>query len=170
MKCHRCDKPATFHITEITGGVVELHFCEDCAKTYLGQGDDVGASLGGMLKQQLEMTGAAEELEKLDKRVCPVCGISFYEFRQQGRLGCPHDYVAFEKELEPLLLNIHGEVKHVGKKPRMGLTDSDFLTDVVRLRREMKKAVEDEDYEQASKLRDQIRAAETAATKKTGSA
>jgi protein-arginine kinase activator protein McsA len=35
-----------------------------------------------------------------------VCGVTFLEFRKQGRLGCPHDYVCFAEELEPLLLNI----------------------------------------------------------------
>ena len=41
----------------------------------------------------------AEQLQELDKRACPQCGITFYEFRNQGRLGCPHDYVHFRKEL-----------------------------------------------------------------------
>ena len=50
-------------------------------------------------------------------RACPVCGITFYEFRNQGRLGCPHDYVFFEKELDPLIMNIHGETTHTGKRP-----------------------------------------------------
>lgn len=170
MKCHKCDKPATFHITEITGGVVELHFCEDCAKEYLTQGEEGGTSLGSVLKQQLEVTGGAEELAKLDKRVCPMCGISFYEFRQHGRLGCPHDYVVFEKELDPLLQNIHGEVKHTGKRPKAGPVDTDSVAEVIGLRREMKKAVDEENYERASELRDQIRAKETMAGKPSSSA
>ena len=53
---------------------------------------------------------------KLDQRACPKCGITFYEFRNQGRLGCPHDYTCFAKELEPLLVNIHGEINHAGKR------------------------------------------------------
>ena len=36
MKCQQCDKPATFHITELTGGKPqELHLCEDHARQYL---------------------------------------------------------------------------------------------------------------------------------------
>ena len=33
MKCQQCEKPATFHITELTGGEPqELHLCEDHAR------------------------------------------------------------------------------------------------------------------------------------------
>ncbi len=99
----------------------------------------------------------------IDQKTCPMCGISFYEFRNHGRLGCPHDYVHFEHELEPLIANIHGDSEHKGKVPRHGATGTDEQTELIRLRREMKEAVEREDYEQASKLRDSIRRMEQAA-------
>ena len=110
-----------------------------------------------MLAQQLKLGQTAQELARLDQQACPVCGITFYEFRQQGRLGCPHDYVAFEKELEPLIANIHGQSRHTGKRPKRVAHSTDRRTDMIRLRREMKEAVEREDYEKASELRDQIR-------------
>ena len=123
MKCQKCNEPATFHITELTGGQPqELHLCEGCAKTYLttsdGDAPAVAPTLANVLAKQLKLGQAADELAKLDKRACPVCGITFFEFRNQGRLGCPHDYVCFEKELTPLIANIHGETKHAGKRPR----------------------------------------------------
>jgi len=131
MKCNKCAKQATFHITDLTGdGVLALHLCPDCAKQYL----------------------QTEEGEKTD-----ASAISFYEFRQGGRLGCPHDYVFFSDELEPLLQNVHGENKHVGKQPKRGFYDAESQTELIRLRREMKEAVEQENYEEASKIRDQIR-------------
>jgi protein arginine kinase activator len=86
-----------------------------------------------------------------------VCGITFYEFRNQGRLGCPHDYICFQKELTPLILNIHGETEHVGKRPKQSTANSDQQTELIRLRREMRDAIQNEDYEQASSLRDAIR-------------
>ena len=46
------------------------------------------------MAQQMAVGQTAEELAHLDQQACPVCGITFYEFRSQGRLGCPHDYVA----------------------------------------------------------------------------
>lgn len=163
MKCQKCEKPATFHITELTGDEpVERHLCETCAQDYLLQEDSqtpASPTIGGVLAKQFKLGQAAEELAKLDKRTCPQCGISFLEFRNQGRLGCPHDYVYFEKELIPLIANIHGETTHTGKRPRNG-AGTDDRSEIIRLRREMKEAIEREDYEQASQLRDKIRESE----------
>ena len=36
MNCQKCHKPATFHITDLTGDeLLALHLCADCAKEYL---------------------------------------------------------------------------------------------------------------------------------------
>ncbi len=152
MKCQQCDQPATFHITELTGGKPqELHLCEDHARQYLTSssgGEPAGA--GGMAAalaqqvQQMAIGQTAEELAQLDQQACPVCGITFYEFRSQGRLGCPHDYVAFQAQLEPLIVNIHGESEHVGKRPRRaGRAAANSGTQLIRLRREMKEAIDE---------------------------
>jgi protein arginine kinase activator len=166
MKCQKCEKQATFHITELTGGKPqELHLCEEHAREYLTQAEDepTGSSLAGALYQQLALGQTAEELARLDQRACPVCGITFYEFRNQGRLGCPHDYVCFEKELIPLILNIHGEAEHTGKRPQRGSAGTDKQTELIRLRRDMKEAIQEEQYERASALRDEIRRIEGSA-------
>ncbi len=164
MKCQKCDKLATFHITELTGGqVVELHLCEDHARQYLTQAEEPAEetpSLAGALAQQLQVGQTAEELSKLDRQSCPVCGITFYEFRSKGRLGCPHDYTCFEKELMPLIANIHGETEHVGKVPKRAPTQTENRTRLIRPRREMKEAVASEDYERATELRDEIKGIE----------
>lgn len=172
MRCQKCEKPATFHITELTGGKPqELHLCEDHAREYLTQSSEEPTSTAAMaaLAQQIAkhmpVGQTAEELAQLDQQSCPVCGITFYEFRNQGRLGCPHDYVCFESQLEPLILNIHGENEHTGKTPKRSPKGSERRTQLIRLRREMKEAVADEDYERASKLRDQIRRIDSAEEK-----
>ncbi|TWT42537.1 UvrB/UvrC motif-containing protein [Botrimarina hoheduenensis] len=167
MKCQKCDRPATFHITDLVDGKAkEVHLCEECAKEFLSplaaEAESVVPQMAGLLAQQLAVGQTAEELARLDERVCPVCGISFLEFRKQGRLGCPHDYVHFAKEIEPLLVNIHGETHHVGKTPRHSGADTEHQTQLIRLRREMKEAVAKEDYERASVLRDEIHAIEQA--------
>lgn len=165
MKCQKCDKTATFHITELTGGKPqELHLCEDHAREYLTQSDSEGSgqTLGGGMMQQMPVGQTAEELARLDQKACPICGITFYEFRNQGRLGCPHDYVCFEKELDPLILNIHGETAHAGKRPKRIRGNTDRQTELIRLRREMKEAIQNEQYEKASELRDEIRQIEGA--------
>ena len=160
MKCQKCNKSATFHITDLTGeGVLALHLCSDCAKHYLQPENESVETpqITGVLSQQLKLEQTAEELQTLDARECPICGISFYEFRQAGRLGCPHDYVFFGEELEPLLINVHGDNQHVGKQPKRGVCDTESQTELIRLRRQMKEVVEQEDYEKATELRDRIR-------------
>jgi protein arginine kinase activator len=175
MKCQQCDKQAVFHITELEMGEVrELHLCEDHARAYLNQSEAGGgpgeaSEAGGGLTGPLGVGQTADELAVLDQKVCPMCGITFFEFRNQGRLGCPHDYVHFEKELEPLIANIHGAVTHVGRRPTRGDSGTDGsplpeateeLTAIIGLRREMKEAIECEDYEAAREHRDTIRAIE----------
>ena len=108
------------------------------------------------MAQQLKIGQTAKDLQRLDQQACPACGITFYEFRQHGRLGCPHDYVCFANELEPLIVNIHGEMKHVGKRPKRVHASTDSRTELIRLRRDMQDAVDKEDYERASELRDKI--------------
>lgn len=162
MKCNKCDRPATFHITERVGEKEqwnELHLCEDCAREYLNKPNEAEAeeSVAGAVAQHLKFGQTAEELARLDQQACPMCGITFYEFRHHGRLGCPHDYVCFEADLEQLLANIHGETVHTGKRPRRGARNVDEQTQLIRLRREMREAIQTEDYERASRLRDEIR-------------
>jgi protein arginine kinase activator len=174
MKCQQCDKQAVFHITELeTGAVRELHLCEDHARVYLNQAE--GGAAASEAGEEAEAPGGtagplgvgqtADELAALDQKACDMCGITFFEFRNQGRLGCPHDYVYFEKELEPLIANIHGATTHTGRRPsRPALTElpegTDELTGVIGMRRSMKEAIACEDYEQAKKDRDAIRALE----------
>jgi len=171
MKCQHCDKQAVFHITELESGAVrELHLCEDHARSYLNQSEAGGGEApddeaapkpaGG----PLAVGQTADELALLDQRACDMCGITFFEFRNQGRLGCPHDYVQFEKELEPLIANIHGATEHTGRRPSRGTSGlpegTEELTAVIGLRQRMKESISREDYEQARDQRDAIRSIE----------
>ncbi len=159
MKCQECEKPATFHITELTGPELEeVHLCEDHARVYLTQPDDgsePAESIAGAIASHMQVGQTAEDLARLDQRACPDCGITFYEFRHQGRLGCPHDYECFQEELEPLIVNIHGEITHAGKRPKRHCS-VDRRAELIRLRRELQHAVDKEDYEAAVQLRDEI--------------
>jgi protein arginine kinase activator len=165
LKCQKCDKQATFHITDlIDGKPKELHLCEECAQKFLAPSEEDAAevmpAMAGLLAQHLAVGETADQLARLDQRKCPVCSITFLEFRKQGRLGCPHDYEFFSQELEPLLLNIHDQTHHIGKVPKRCPQGADQQTQLIRLRREMKEAISSENYEKASQLRDEIRATE----------
>ena len=84
--------------------------------------------------------------------------MSFAEFRNSGLLGCPHDYVAFEKLLLPLLERAHdGRTEHVGKTPADAGAGARTRSTIAQLHRDLDRAVEAEEYEQAARLRDQIR-------------
>ena len=163
MKCQQCDKPATFHITELTGGKPqELHLCEEHARQYLTQSRRRAGrrapSLAGVLAQQLAVGQTAEELAKLDQQACPVCGITFYEFRNQGRLGCP-----LRLRLLPGRAGAADRRTSTARRstsarsPPRYAEGTEKRTQLIRLRREMKEAIDDEDYERASQLRDEIR-------------
>ncbi|MDA0283917.1 MAG: UvrB/UvrC motif-containing protein [Planctomycetota bacterium] len=159
-KCRRCSKPATLHITELRQGeATEIHLCETCAKDYLSQAEEQSTPQADFEFEQLD-EGEDHEVSDIDDRVCPNCGITFREFRTQGRLGCPHDYVEFESDLIPLIENIHGETQHCGKLPRRAPDSSRRQHQLIRLRSELKLAVEEEDYERAAKLRDEIQEVE----------
>ena len=94
----------------------------------------------------------------MPNRQCPECGIKFVEFRNSGRLGCPHDYEAFREELLPLLENIHGDPpRHQGKTPRRLPQTKQTQSELVQLRKQLLQAVNKEDYEAAARLRDRIR-------------
>jgi protein arginine kinase activator len=84
--------------------------------------------------------------------------MTFEEFRSSGRLGCPHDYEVFREELRPLLDNIHGSLRHVGKVPRRLPADTRRQTQLIQLRQELQQMIAIEDYERAARIRDQIEA------------
>jgi protein arginine kinase activator len=158
MRCQRCPKPATLHIIEVHGLAEggnylfdEYHFCEECARKHLYE--PVLAGEG-----KVEPAGEGEPFNDLNARECPHCGIKFKDFRGTGRLGCANDYEVFREELMPLLENIHGEKQHIGKAPRRrDAAGKTRTTESTQLRKLLHQAVNREDYEEAARLRDQIR-------------
>lgn len=162
MKCDNCNRAATVHLTEIKNGKkIEKHLCEQCAAQNEGLAVKSHTPINELLTN---FVLAHSGLTKETGTACEQCGISWSEFRQSGLLGCEHDYALFEKDLTPLLQRAHeGATHHVGKVPaRRGGTGVPIKrsVDLTRLQKELKRAVESEDYERAAKLRDQIKTAE----------
>jgi protein arginine kinase activator len=161
MKCQKCPKAATLHITEIVSEdqVEELHLCEECAHRYLYEPQQ---SKSTAIKQGPPSSSHGEETDEpaVLNHECEVCGIKFVDFRNSGRLGCPHDYQEFRDELLPLLENIHGETKHCGKTPRRLPQNKQKQAELVQLRKQLLQAVNKEAYEEAARLRDRIRQVE----------
>jgi protein arginine kinase activator len=165
MKCQKCAKPATFHITDIERGGKphEFHLCDEHAREHLDPTKEATESLalGKLAEGLIKSTGGAgagtREASAADKQSCPLCNLTFLDFRSTGRLGCPHDYEVFREELLPLLENIHDETRHSGKVPRRAPRGSQKQTMLIQKRNELKRAVAEENYEAAARLRDEIK-------------
>jgi protein arginine kinase activator len=155
MKCQVCSSPATVHVANLVNGKKHVtHLCQRCAEEQeLLKQDDLNLPA---LLQALIGQHAGQWTQDLARLTCPACGIKYMEFRNSGRLGCPNDYDVFRAGLSPLLERIHRSRRHVGKAPRRR-ADQDLLCAVVDLRRRLKEAVDDEDYEEAARLRDLLR-------------
>lgn len=155
MKCESCNKKyATVHLTEIVGNVKkERHLCEECAQgvsTQIAKVPSPTEILTNLINQ------VAPGINELSKIVCPVCGLSYLEFRSHGRLGCPMDYTVFRKGLIPLLEKMHSSSQHVGKVPSRAGKEMIKKNELMQLRNELNKSIEKEDYERAAELRDKI--------------
>ncbi len=154
MQCQLCNKHATVHLTEIVNGhKTEKHLCEECA---IKEGVTVKAHvpINDLLNNLMT---AQKESQQIEDMTCPECNMTWRQFRKSGLLGCPHDYVAFEEPLRKLIERTQeGASTHVGRVPRhTGGRHFQRLT-LIRLRQELQQAIEQEDYEAAVQLRDEI--------------
>ncbi len=146
MKCQRCNQVVTLHITEVdeNGDYEELNFCQECGSAYLDQ-------------HPIKATGSSPFTPfSLGVVSCDQCGIKFNDFRNSGRLGCPKDYEVFREELLPLLEGVHGMVRHAGKTPKRRRGEQASQQLIARLKQELQVAIQNEAYEEASRIRDRI--------------
>lgn len=160
MLCQNCKKhTATVHLTDLIGGEKqERHLCEACA-----------GKEGVMIKQHVSINDVLNSflmcqagIQELSKVKCPECGLSFVEFKSQGLLGCPNDYDAFGESLESVIQRAQdGHTHHTGKSPGEVVVIDPLQQQRLDLQRELRAAVESEDYERAAKLRDQIAGLDT---------
>ncbi len=157
MLCCICkEKEAKVHLTQIVHDKMQkVDLCEQCAKEK-GVNDPAGFSLADLLLG----LGASQEMEQVPGGAdlkCPHCGFTQADFKKAGRLGCSDCYTTFAEGLEGLLKSMHKGIKHMGKVPQH-LQQSRDLTDKLKsLQKKLDKAVEEEDFEQAAVVRDEIK-------------
>lgn len=159
MKCQDCGAPATVHSEALEDGQPsELHLCRSCAekRQLISQKHDL--QLPMVIKKVVGTVAVVGS--DLSKLICPLCGTKYMDFRNQGRLGCPHDYVVFREGILPLLDRVHRSTHHVGKHPRRFAAGRGEAEQAAALRTQLRQAVEAEQYERAARLRDLIRAKE----------
>jgi len=180
MLCQKCQqRPATVFFSQTVGNqTTQSHLCEPCAKAQ-------GQALGGMnpfnfnpfsafsdfLNNFMSWDdGAITEVNSgrtkpatVDPQLqCPHCGYQLSFFRQNGKLGCTKCYESFKGVLEPLVSSIHGNVRHADEsaapeKPVPAEERRSQRPEIVALREKISEAIAHEKYEEAARLRDEIK-------------
>ena len=93
--------------------------------------------------------------------VCNNCGTTLEEFKKTGLLGCDNCYNEFSSNIESIAKRLQGSIEHKGKIPlREGkmLVREKHLT---KLKFEMQKVIEEENFERAAEIRDEIKRIES---------
>ncbi len=160
--CQRCnERPATVHFTKIVNGEQSgYHLCEQCAKEHGGffakaaQAFDFNQLLSGLLNMESSPGFSAPPATSLR---CSSCGMSYSQFTEIGRLGCPKCYESFSVRLDPLLRRIQNGTAHSGKVPVRSGEQVKVRKNLDTLRKELHSAIASEQFERAAQLRDQIR-------------
>jgi len=174
-----CPKPKVTHVTLVgDDNNVEgyLHYCQDCLsdKPKQPQGVKMGVFDLLMLFYKSAVQHQQSGGERPDMPRCLGCQVSLAELARQPRVGCGQCYVHFRDQLLPVIKKAHGGIKHVGKVPKRWLAeqqaakekaDEDLLIEAVggvearleQLEENLKLCVQNEDYEMAAQLRDEIK-------------
>jgi protein arginine kinase activator len=123
MKCDQCENEATVHEVTVRAGVrMERHLCERCARQ-IGISSQPHVPLSELLTKYVLETVSGQSSAKAGPAstatVCPSCQLTWNEFRQVDRLGCPQCYRVFEQLLSPMIERAHeGATHHRGKVPK----------------------------------------------------
>jgi protein arginine kinase activator len=122
--------------------------CVFCGVPYVNQDDlPKTASVFELINNAIK--------EKINKNIkaCPSCGFTIHDIANTSRIGCGDCYSYFKKDLEPFILKYHGSLKHVGKAPKT----IHKKVNIKELQKHLDEAIKKEDYELATKLRDDIK-------------
>ena len=182
MLCEQCgEREANVVIRENrNGSVTERHLCAQCA-----QSSELGSLFDEIpfvriLTGILGMAGTSrrkEEEEDFSAVTCPSCGTGYDSFVKNGRFGCPDCYSTFGILMDGGIKKIQGSDRHTGKRPKQaggapapeevraaetpGQPEELSREETVRVLRErLAEAIAEEEYEEAARLRDEIRSLE----------
>ncbi|MDH4222788.1 MAG: UvrB/UvrC motif-containing protein [candidate division Zixibacteria bacterium] len=168
MLCDDCkNNNATIQVTQIINNdKMTLNLCQKCAEKrgfrspFEGVPFPLAEFLSSMITASAK-TGDKPHTKTVIETRCPGCGMSFTEFAQKGRLGCGGCYKAFRPQLKDLLRKIHGSDSHRGKIPNLPGKEMTHLREERKLQEELKKAIEEENFEMAARIRDKIKGLQT---------
>ena len=175
MLCEQCNKnTATIHMKGLMNGEkTEMHLCQECSFNMVNM--EMPISLENIFKGILESVQSMGGVQATIGQVpfpaamrkvpgpCKVCELTYEQFKTGGKLGCEACYQAFPKEIVALFKNVQGSTHHEGKFPKRFGTQMRQQRAVDKLRATLKTAIDDENYEEAARIRDQIREMEVQA-------
>lgn len=166
MLCERCHKKeATVHYVQIVNGQkTESHLCAACAgrenlMTRAGTFRGMENFMGSVFEDPFFRSVWDHPFERSGRLSCPECGMTLDTFREKGELGCPDCYEAFREQLRPLFEKTQEGTAHRGKNPadKEKPQDSGEPPELKALKEKLNALVTEEKYEEAARVRDQIR-------------
>jgi len=169
MKCHRCEsRDAIYRCTKIPRDSKEpatRELCLECARLESSAiaknapKHDISEILEEFLKTQIA-SEAGEHAAPIipDVAPCPECGFEFATYKATLMLGCAACYVSFGEHLAEDIRKLQGTDMHVGAAPKVREKLLDRQARLTAMRGELQDCIENEDFERATFLRDQIKA------------
>ncbi|MDA7867524.1 UvrB/UvrC motif-containing protein [Akkermansiaceae bacterium] len=157
MKCDSCQEKATVFYTQVTDGKLKKFvLCESCAQKK-GITSVDGLLMGGdLLGSSPPQTQIPDLIADLNQEDCSACGFTLEDFRKVGRLGCPECYQIFSREIMGRLPSMHKGGVHKGYLPE-GLAKKQALeSELAGLAAKLASAIEEERFEDAAIIRDEI--------------
>lgn len=156
MLCQNCKRnDASVHVKRIVSGEsAEIHLCTSCA-IVLGLSDSAASfSPNQDIFGNLFSSGDTKTVNRLLR--CETCGFSFEDITNTGRPGCPDCYRVFSGKLRPAIGKLHGRAVYKGKIPSSADEASLREKKIDALKVRLSKAVEEQQFELAAVLRDEI--------------
>jgi len=157
MTCEKCKvNQATVHMKQTVNGVSrEVKLCGNCAA-----GGGISLSFGS-LSDFMMANPTATTSTRTAKR-CHTCSATFDDIVKSGKLGCGQCYTVFAPQLKESLRRIHGDAVYVASTPapQSSNQNTDIADTLLQLKSQLNTAISAENYEEAVKLRDQIRGLE----------
>jgi protein arginine kinase activator len=155
MMCDHChERPATVVISQtINGKQTNIYLCEMCAsktESFLAELNPLEKFMGAVFDQN--------DTKGVNQISCPNCGMTIDEFKKRSKIGCHMCYQVFDGYLEPIFKQIHGNTTHIGKRPEKYKKQIKKLKTIINLQLALQEALEVENYEEAARLRDEIKA------------
>lgn len=159
MDCQRCGiRKGQIQVTRLVeGSLKEILLCDECLREEAGHENGDAESPNHMLAAILDAVNqSALQVNWIKTTSCGKCGMTYGVFREIGKMGCSQCYLTFGDRISSAISNWHGHSIHVGKKPTGSPEALAIKSELQSLHMALKKAIQEEAFENAAVLRDQI--------------